>query len=180
MKSLNNYLTEGKKQLVQFELPYKKNELAPVKSEATINYHFGELAAGYVNRFNKREGDPVFNEHGAYLHNVYFAQFQAPVQNNRPFGASKDLIIRKYMTFNNFRDEFEKVAMKIQGSGWVYLNKAGKIISFPNHSEMPTDIALLIDWWEHAWALDYQSDKKQYLKNIWNIINWNVVNAKLV
>ena len=84
------------------------------------------------------------------------------------------------MTFNNFRDEFEKVAMKIQGSGWVYLNKAGKIISFPNHSEMPNDIALLIDWWEHAWALDYQSDKKQYLKNIWNIINWNVVNAKLV
>ena len=101
MKSLNNYLTEGKKQLVQYDLPYKANDLAPVMSSDTIDYHYGKLASGYVERFNKREGDPVFNEHGAYLHNVFFAQFQKPVQNNRPFGAAKDLIIRKYQTFNN-------------------------------------------------------------------------------
>ena len=180
MRSFDKFVNEAKQQLVQYELPYKKNELAPVMSEDTLNYHYGKLASGYVERYNKKEGDPVFNEHGAYLHNVFFAQFQAPSSANRPFGASKDLIIHKYMSFNNFKEEFEKIAMKIQGSGWIYLNKQGKIVSFPNHSQMPDDIVLLVDWWEHAWALDYQADKKQYLKNIWNIINWNVVNAKLV
>jgi Fe-Mn family superoxide dismutase len=40
-------------------------------------------------------------------------------------------------------------------------------------------IALLIDWWEHAWALDYQQDKAKYLSNIWRIINWDIVDARL-
>jgi Fe-Mn family superoxide dismutase len=40
-------------------------------------------------------------------------------------------------------------------------------------------IALLIDAWEHAWALDYQQDKAEYLKNIWRIVNWETVNDRL-
>jgi Fe-Mn family superoxide dismutase len=41
-------------------------------------------------------------------------------------------------------------------------------------------IALLIDWWEHAWALDYQQNKAKYLNNIWRIIDWSVVNDRLI
>jgi superoxide dismutase len=41
------------------------------------------------------------------------------------------------------------------------------------------DIALLIDWWEHAWSLDYQSDKKTYLRNTWKIINWEIINQRI-
>jgi len=37
----------------------------------------------------------------------------------------------------------------------------------------------LIDWWEHAWALDYQSDKKTYLRNTWKIINWDTINQRI-
>jgi Fe-Mn family superoxide dismutase len=68
--------------------------------------------------------------------------------------------------------------MKIQGSGWVYLSTGGDIKTIKNHA-VRTDIALLVDWWEHAWALDYQSDKEKYLDNIWKIINWDVVNNRL-
>ena len=68
--------------------------------------------------------------------------------------------------------------MTIQGSGWVYLSKSGDIKTIKNH-EIKNDIVLLIDWWEHAWALDYQSDKKEYLKNIWSIINWDYVNDRI-
>ena len=68
--------------------------------------------------------------------------------------------------------------MSIQGSGWVYLSKSGKIKTIKNH-EIKKDIVLLIDWWEHAWALDYQSDKKSYLNNIWSIINWDAINDKI-
>ena len=70
------------------------------------------------------------------------------------------------------------MAMKIQGSGWVYMSRTGDIKTITNH-QVKRDIALLIDWWEHAWALDYQSDKAKYLNNIWRIINWEVVNQRL-
>jgi superoxide dismutase len=41
------------------------------------------------------------------------------------------------------------------------------------------DVVFLVDWWEHAWALDYQADKKSYLKNIYKIVNWNVISARV-
>lgn len=41
------------------------------------------------------------------------------------------------------------------------------------------DIVFIVDWWEHAWALDYQSDKKAYLANQWKIINWNIVSSRI-
>ena len=179
MKQFNNFLTEGKSQLTLIDLPYKKSELAPVMSEATIDYHYGHLAKGYVERYNKGEGDPSFNEAGAYLHNIFFPQLQEPQKNNKPTGAVRDLIISKYHTFINFKEAFEKVAMKIQGSGWVYLALDGEIKTIKNH-EKRKDIVVLVDWWEHAWALDYQADKKKYLNNIWSIINWNIVNIRLV
>ena len=67
--------------------------------------------------------------------------------------------------------------MKVQGSGWVYLARDGKIKTIKNH-EIKMDIVLLIDWWEHAWALDYQADKKKYLARQWKIINWDVISAR--
>ena len=68
--------------------------------------------------------------------------------------------------------------MKIQGSGWVYLSTGGDIKTIANHA-VRTDICMIIDWWEHAWALDYQSDKEGYLNNMWKIINWDVCNERL-
>jgi Fe-Mn family superoxide dismutase len=101
-----------------------------------------------------------------------------PKSSNKPSGASKELIDRKYKSFEQFKQEIEKVAMGIQGSGWVYMSRSGDIKTIVNH-QIKNDIALLIDWWEHAWALDYQSDKAKYLDNIWRIINWNTVNSRL-
>ena len=68
--------------------------------------------------------------------------------------------------------------MSIQGSGWIYLSTSGEIKVIHNHA-VRTDIALLIDAWEHAWSLQYQWDKEKYLDNIWKIINWDVCNERL-
>jgi Fe-Mn family superoxide dismutase len=68
--------------------------------------------------------------------------------------------------------------MSVQGSGWIYLSRSGDIKIIKNHSKR-TDIALLIDWWEHAWFDDYGTNKSKYLNNIWRIINWNAVNSRL-
>lgn len=164
------------KQLVLEPIPVKS--LAPVMSKATIDYHHGTLAKGYVDRYNKGEGDPIFNKAGAFLHNIYFPQFTYPSQTNKPFGKSLQLIQDKFGSYAEFKRDLKEVAMKIQGSGWVYLSLNGEIKTIPNHQERK-DIALLIDWWEHAWALDYQADKAKYLENIWSIINWQVINDRL-
>jgi Fe-Mn family superoxide dismutase len=73
----------------------------------------------------------------------------------------------------------KKEAMKIQGSGWIYLSKNGEIRTIKNH-QIKKDILLLIDWWEHAWALDYQSDKEKYINNLWKIINWDLINNRIL
>ncbi len=169
---------DKKPTLVQAELPYGKKDLYPVKSKETLDYHYGTLYKGYVDRYNSGEGDPDFNEAGAYLHNIYFTQFKEPGGANRPTGASEALINRRFGSFDKFKAAIEEEAMKIQGSGWVYMTRSGDIKTIKNHA-IRRDIALLIDWWEHAWALDYQADKAKYLKNIWRIINWEVINRHI-
>jgi Fe-Mn family superoxide dismutase len=171
-------LQESKNKLEQEKLDYSRDDLSPVMSESTMNYHYGKLYKTYVDRYNKGEGDPEFNKAGAYLHSIFFPQFKAPESSNKPQGPSLDFILKHYTDFDDLKDQFEKEAMSIQGSGWVYLSKSGQIKTIKNH-QIKNDIVLLIDWWEHAWALDYQADKAKYLKNIWQIIDWTVIDKRL-
>lgn len=172
------FITESKEKLKLVDLPYGRSALTPVMSKTTIDNHYGKLAKSYVDRYNKGEGDSGFNSAGAYLHNLFFPQLRAPRSNNQPTGLAKSLIERKFKSFSKFKEEFEKEAMKLHGSQWIYLSKSGAIKTITNHQKR-TDIALLIDWWEHAWIHDYGTDKKKYLNNIWKIINWDIVNQRL-
>ena len=169
---------KSKKTLSLDKLPYSKSSLSPVLSQSNLDLHYSQLAKGYVDRFNKGEGDPTFNEAGAYLHNILFAQFQSPKNNNRPHGVSLNLIERKYGSFDKFKEEFTKKAMSLQGSNWIYLSRSGEIKTIKNHA-IRSDIALLVDWWEHAWFTDYCTNKSKYINNLWRIINWNIVNSRL-
>jgi Fe-Mn family superoxide dismutase len=175
-------LTESaeKREIYQEKLKFAKNELDPVMSEETVKYHYDGLAAKYSERYNKGEGDPDFNYGGAVLHNIFFANLIPPQAANKPEGISKSIIEEKYGSFEEFKKAIEKSAMAIQGSGWVYMDTSGEIKTIPNHEyKKSMKISLLIDWWEHSWALDYQQDKAKYLANIWRIINWEVVNIRL-
>jgi Fe-Mn family superoxide dismutase len=165
-------------QLSLNKLPYSPSDLDPAISEDTIHYHYDKLAKGYVDRFNKGEGDANFNRAGAFLHNILFPQYQLYKSNNAPSGAILEFIEKNHGTFSEFKDKFAKVAMGIQGSGWVYLSHNGDIKTIKNH-QIKSDIILLIDWWEHSWVLDYQADKAKYLTNQWKIINWNLINDRL-
>lgn len=164
--------------LEQDKLPVAKDALAPVLSQDTVNYHYNGLAAKYVERYNKGEGDKKFNRGGAVLHNYYFGQFKEP-SNSKPTGKCKEIIEKKYKTFEAFKEAVEKLAMSVQGSGWIYMDSKGALDIIHNHQYNDQDIVLLIDWWEHAWALDYQADKAKYLKNIWRIIDWEVCNGRI-
>ncbi len=175
---LQQILTEARAEISAEKLPYAQDALEPVFSKETINYHYGKLARGYADRYNAGQGDADFNFAGNYLHNLFFPQLRPVRSGNKPTGACLELIEKKFKSFDKFQEEFAKVAMGIQGSGWVYLSRSGEIKTITNHA-VRKDIALLVDWWEHAWSLDYQHDKAKYLKNIWRIINWDIVNQRL-
>lgn len=175
---IRNVINEGRPHKLELlSLPYQLTELAPALSQQTMEYHYEHLAKGYVTRYNANEGDPVFNEAGAFLHNTLFRQYQTPNSSNSPVGAILDFIELHFKSFAAFKAAFLATAMTIQGSGWVYLAQDGTIKTIKNHA-VKKDIVLLIDWWEHA-QYDYKWDKPKYLENQWKIINWQHVDAKL-
>lgn len=178
IRSLIDLVESKSKELKLVKLPYGRNSLSPVMSKNTIDYHYGDLYKGYVDRFNKGEGDARFNEAGAFLHEIFFTQLMTPRNGNKPTGRSLALIDRKYGSFSDFKEEMKEKAMKIQGSGWIYMSKSGDIKTIKNH-EIKRDIALLIDWWEHAFNKDYGANKSKYFDNFWRIVNWNTVNTRL-
>jgi Fe-Mn family superoxide dismutase len=159
-------------------LPCAASDLAPALGTATIDYHYNHLARAYVKRYNAGEGDPEFNRAGAYLHNLLFQQYKAHSTSNMPTGAVLQFIEDNFGSFGLFKKEFLRVAMTVQGSGWVYLSRKGDIKTIRNHT-IVKDCVLIVDWWEHAWALDYQHDKESYLAQQWSIIDWAIVEARL-
>ena len=134
---IRHYILEGKSNtLVHLKLPYGRDDLAPVKSKETVDYHYGTLYKGYVDRYNTGEGDADFNEAGAFLHNIYFGQLQSPSGTNPPKGAILEFVNKHHKGVDQFKEKFAKTAMGIQGSGWVYLATDGKIKTMGTFNEV--------------------------------------------
>jgi Fe-Mn family superoxide dismutase len=157
-------------------LRYGDSELAPIISAETIKFHWGKLAHAYADRFNRNEGDKQFNYSGAMLHNIFFGQFRAPRNNNRPNGPVGNLINTRFKNWDNFKEQFKEAALALQGSGWIYLSRSGEIKTIHNH-QLRSDILVIVDMWEHSYNIDYGADKSKYLDNIWRIVDWNVINS---
>ena len=170
----------AREKLAQESLPYDKDDLDPVMSKETLDYHYSKLARGYVDRYNKKEGDDKFNYGGAVLHNLFFPQLRAPRSGNRPTGESKEVIDDRWGSFDEFKDAWALEFMKAQGSNWIYMDSKANIKVIHNHEyNRSMNIAMIMDGWEHAWALDYEHDKQKYQDNFWRIIDWTVVNDRL-
>lgn len=179
MRDIINLLEEKSKpqDIEIIPLNFEVNEVSPVLSKNAIDLHYGKLAHGYAERYNKKEGDRDFNYAGVFLHNLLFTQYREVRNNNKPNGPMLGFINKHHESYEGLKEKFIDEAMKIQGSGWIYLADNGSIKTIKNH-EVRNDILLLIDWWEHSWLLDYGSDKKKYLNEQWKIINWNVINTR--
>jgi len=177
MRDLITLLETGKKLKLK-PLQFSRNSLSPILSKSNLDTHYGKLAKGYVDRYNKGEGDKSFNEAGAFLHNIFFGQFRAPRNSNPPIGPIKDLIDKKFGSFVDFKKDFKEECLKTQGSSWVYLDRNGTFKTIKNHAKRPS-ICILIDMWEHSWMTDYGSNKGKYVDSIWRIINWEHINKRL-
>ena len=200
---MTNYLQKnGKFELIQ--LPYNADALAPVISAETIGFHYGKHLQAYVNNLNnllpgsgfeglsleeivtKSEGG-IFNNAGQILnHNMYFTQFKAPAKENVPTGKIADAINAQFGSFEAFKAEFEKKGATLFGSGWVWLSsdKDGKLVitqetNAGNPLTKGLNPLLTFDVWEHAYYIDFQNRRPDYLTSLWQIINWNEINNRL-
>lgn len=171
------HILEAHDRAYRIDLPYDKTELSPSMSKETIDLHYGTLHKNYVDK--ALDGiDYEWNIAGAQLHNKFFEQFRTYYTPNKPSGASRILIEENWSDYDDFRAAFTESALGIKGSGWCYLSTNGEIKIIPNH-KATKNIALIVDMWEHAYVLDYGSQKEKYLNNFWRIINWDVVSTRI-
>jgi Fe-Mn family superoxide dismutase len=126
----------------------------------------------------------VRNNGGAHFNHSFFWMLLSPTP-TKPSPKLEKAIVSQFGSTDSFKKEFEKVAMSRFGSGWVWLIvSAGKlkIISTPNQDNPlmeDTDDKgapiLALDVWEHAYYLNYQSNRGAYIKAFWNVVNWERV-----
>jgi len=171
-------IQEAKETMTLVDLPYEYKDLEPVMGRETVKLHYDVLSRGYVDRFNKGEGEPEFNRAGAMLHNLFWPQLKSPKVNNQPNGSSLGLIEKVHGSFEDFRDALVEEAAKFQGSGWIYMSRDGSIKTLKNQS-WKNDVIMPLDVWEHSYIMDYGADRRKYMRSLLRCINWNVINDRL-
>ncbi len=187
------------------KLPYSFNALEPHIDARTMEIHHGKHHQAYVTNLNKAlEGSDSQNQDISEIcKNI--SKFPAAVRNNGGghynhslfwtilgpdskalSGTLNDAINATFGSFDNFKTQFGNAGATRFGSGWAWLivNGSGKleICSTPNQDNPLMDIAetkgapiLGLDVWEHAYYLNYQNRRPDYISAFWNIINWDEV-----
>ncbi len=186
----------------QPRLPYSPDALSPIISPNTIDYHYGKHEKAYIDTLNKLiEGTPfedmslekiicesdgkLFNNASqAWNHIFYFFQF-APNGLKEPTGKLREQIDKQFGSFDDFKKKFEETGVSLFGSGWVWLSADDKgtlFITQGRNAENPMTSGLkpilTFDVWEHAYYLDYQNRRAEYLKSLWDIVDWDIVDIR--
>lgn len=123
----------------------------------------------------------VRNNGGGHANHTLFWQILSPNGGGQPTGALAEAIDKKFGSFDAFKEEFGKAATTRFGSGWAWLvlnNGELEVISTPNQDNplMEGKTPLLgLDVWEHAYYLNYQNRRPDYISAFWNVVNWDEV-----
>ncbi len=188
--------------VVQSALPYAQDALAPVISANTMGFHYGKHHKTYVDNLNKlivgtdlaalslediikkaygiAEKQAVFNNAAQVWNHTFYWKSMKPNGGGAPTGDLAQGINAVFGSFDNFKKEFASTAVGQFGSGWAWLvAEAGalKIVKTPN-AENPlvkNQVPLLtIDVWEHAYYLDYQNRRADYVNAVIDkLLNWD-------
>ncbi len=186
-------------------LPYDYNALEPYYEERTLRLHHGAHHKAYVDGLNKAESklaearqnsdfslvkhwerELAFHGSGHILHSIFW-------ENMKPNGggpAEGDIapqIDKDFGGFEAFKKHFTAAATAVEGSGWALLcwspifNKL-EILTTEKHQNLTqwgVYPLLVIDLWEHAFYLQYQNKKAEFIEAWWNLVNWENVNKRL-
>jgi superoxide dismutase, Fe-Mn family len=186
-------------------LSYAFEALEPHIDTKTMQIHHGKHHQAYVDNLNKAIAGTehenktieqlvatagsispaVRNNGGGHWNHSFFWESLAPNAGGAPSGKLADAINAAFGSFDAFKEKFSNAGMTRFGSGWAWLiKKDGKleVSSTPNQDNPLMDVAevkgiplLGCDVWEHAYYLNYQNRRADYLAAFWNVVNWNKV-----
>ncbi len=187
------------------ELPYAYDALEPHFDARTMEIHHSKHHQGYTNNVNAAlegtdfEGkdieevlsnidalpadkkQAVINNGGGFANHSLFWAILSPNGGGTPTGALADAITSAFGSFDAFKEAFAKAAATRFGSGWAWLvvdNGDLKVISTANQDSPIMDgmtPILGLDVWEHAYYLNYQNRRPDYISAFWNVVNWDAV-----
>lgn len=126
----------------------------------------------------------VINNGGGHANHSMFWEIMGPNGGGAPTGAIADAINSSFGTFDTLKDEFKKAAIGRFGSGWAWVIDAGGklVVESSANQDSPLmaskKVVFGIDVWEHAYYLNYQNRRPDYVSAWWNVVNWDVVAAK--
>ncbi len=189
-------------------LPYDYNALEPHIDARTMEIHHGKHHAGYTSKLNGAiegsnmagmsieeilekgmDNNAVRNNGGGYYNHDLFWKVMSPNGGGEPSGALAEALTAAFGSFDGFKDAFANAAATRFGSGWAWLcvHPGGKVevCSTPNQDNplMPgigcggTPV-LGLDVWEHAYYLNYQNRRPDYINAFFNVINWDEVSKR--
>ena len=191
-------------------LPYAHEALEPHFDTLTMQIHHGKHHQAYVDNLNKAIAGTehesktieelvqhagsispaVRNNGGGHWNHTFFWASMAPNAGGVPTGKLGDAITSTFGSFDAFKEKFAQAGMTRFGSGWAWLivkNGGLEICSTPNQDNPLMEIAevkgapiLGADVWEHAYYLKYQNRRADYLAAFWNVVNWAVVEERMM
>ena len=190
-------------------LPYAQDALEPYISARTMSFHYGKHHQAYVDALNKlvvgtpwatgqtlekivletvgmADKAPVFNNAAQALNHAFFWNSMKPGGGDLPTGRLMDLIGKSFGNFDKFKDAFTVAAVAQFGSGWVWLVQEGDALKIVKTSNADTPMAhgqsalLTCDVWEHAYYLDYQNRRKDFVQAfVDHLANWDFAASQL-
>lgn len=192
------------------KLDYSYDALEPYIDSRTMEIHHTKHHQAYINNLNaavegtslegksleelmaniSESSAAVRNNGGGHYNHSLFWKVIGPDSSGTPLGALLDAINSNFGSFENFKDEFSKAAATRFGSGWAWLVKTNSglvVSSTPNQDNPLMDLAetkgtpiLGIDVWEHAYYLNYQNRRPDYINAFFSVINWSEVEARFM
>lgn len=190
------------------DLPYAYDALEPHIDARTMEIHHSKHHNGYTTKLNgaiegtdldgksiedilsnvSAHGAGVRNNGGGFYNHSLFWTVMGPNGGGNPSGELADAINSAFGSFESFKDEFSKAAATQFGSGWAWLvvnNGKLEVCSTPNQDNPLMDVCdcngtpiLGLDVWEHAYYLNYQNRRPDYIEAFFNVINWDEVSRR--
>jgi Fe-Mn family superoxide dismutase len=184
------------------KLPYALDALEPRISKKTLEFHYGKHHLAYVNNLNnlitgtafenasletivKEAEGGIFNNGAQIWNHTFYFTALSPTGIKEPSGKLAEIINNQFGTFSAFVDEFSKAAATLFGSGWVWLVKKNdgnldimKESNAGNPLRNGYTPLLTCDVWEHAYYLDYQNKRPDYIQAFWKALDWDIISKR--
>lgn len=190
----------------KIELPklnYQLNALEPYISQKTLEFHYLKHHQTYVDKLNslientefeaksleqiiKNSKGAIFNNAAQVWNHTFYWNSFSMRRNTKPTQPLEKLINQEFGGLENLKKEFTNQALNLFGSGWIWLaqneEERLEILSLPNAENPITQNKkplLVCDVWEHAYYLDKQNRRADYVKDFWQIVDWQKISERL-